>query len=285
MIKMLIKEPLLHFLILGVCIYGASVMWGNNTVQSQQIDVSEGQIKHLATLYRKTWQRPPTQEELNNVVQEYVLEQAAYYEGLNLGLDKNDIVIIRRVRQKLDFVAEESRPRPTVTDEVLTAFMNEHKEKFLEEPVLSLRQVYLDPKRQGDALKSNVQQLITTLKENSEQDIQLLGDRSLFKPRYENKNLTALGRVFGKPFSLACKELTTEQWHGPISSAYGVHFVYLEAKQAGRLPELSQIRSQVLLEWESDWRERSIQGYYKTLLERYPVTIHWPEPKAGMGND
>jgi hypothetical protein len=89
----ILKEPLLHFIFLGALIYLASIVLGDNTAQQQQVVVSEGKIRHLATLYKKTWQRPPTKAELERVVQEYILEQAAYYEGVNMRLAKSTLAM------------------------------------------------------------------------------------------------------------------------------------------------------------------------------------------------
>lgn len=272
----ILKEPLLHFIFLGALIYLASILLGDNTAQQQQIIVTEGKIRHLATLYEKTWQRRPTKAELENVVQEYVLEQAAYYEGVNLGLDKNDIVIIRRVHQKLDFLAEEYTSRPEATDERLSDYWQDNAEKFRLEPKLSIRQIYLDPEKQGDAINLKVQNLLTELTAQPEQNITHLGDRYLFKPFYKRQSLNELERLLGRDFAQISANLTVGKWHGPIRSSFGVHLVYVEEKQNGILPELAQIRSKVLREWENSLRQRSIKEYYQALLKRYPVTIHWP---------
>ncbi len=272
----LIKEPLLHFLVLGALLYIASMVWGNDKNQIQQIIVTEGKIKHLETLYKKTWQREPTKAELENIVQEYILEQAAYYEGVNLGLDKNDIVIVRRVRQKLDFIAEESIPLPEATDELLTTYLHENADRFHLEPTLSLRQVYLDPKKHSDTLKLDADSLLTQLLTQPNQDISIIGERYLFKPYYKDIRSTELERLLGQHFSKTINELPVGIWHGPVSSGYGVHLVYIEEKQKGVLPELSQIRSKVLREWENTLRNQSTKKYYAELLQRYPATIHWP---------
>ncbi len=272
----LIKEPLLHFLVLGVLLYIASIVWGNDQNQLQQIIVTEGKIKHLETLYKKTWQREPTKAELESIVKEYVLEQAAYYEGVNLGLDKNDIVIVRRVRQKLDFIAEENTPLPEATDELLNAYLQENADRFRLEPTLSLRQIYLDPKKHSDTLKLDTAKLLEQLSKQPAQDISRLGDNYLFKPYYQKQRLTELERLLGQRFSQTINELPVGIWHGPVRSSYGVHLVFIEEKQEAVLPELSQIRSTVLREWENTVRKQATKKYYHDLLQRYPATIHWP---------
>lgn len=271
----IIKEPLLHFLLLGGLLYIASMLWGSNN-QAQEIIVSEGKIKHLSTLYEKTWQRKPSQQELEAVVQAYVLEQAAYYEGVSLGLDKNDIVITRRIRQKIDFIAEESISSPQVTDEILANYLKNYADKFRIEPKLTLRQIYLDPKKYGNKLEQKVATLLSQLQNNPEQDITAIGERYLFSPLYQQQTISQLNREFGQGFVQKTSQLSTGKWHAPVYSSYGTHLIYIEENASGELPELAQIRSSVLREWENSLRQQAIKQYYDELLTRYPVSIQWP---------
>ena len=49
--------------------------------------------------------RPPT--ELDHLIESYVHDEILYREGVALGLDRDDIVVKRRVRQKIEVMAEE----------------------------------------------------------------------------------------------------------------------------------------------------------------------------------
>lgn len=280
MVAKVLREPLLHFMVLGALIYLGAVVLNDQEVQEQQIVVSSGKIKQLTTLYTKTWQRPPSDQELANVVQEYVLEQAAYYQGVQLGLDKNDIVITRRVRQKLDFIAEEHIARPTMTDEILTAYLHNNGDKFRLESSLSFKQVYLNPQRHGDSLANEVQQLLTQLTKAPTQNINQIGDRYLFKSSYPLQQHSRLQAIFGKNFIETLEQLTPGSWHGPVYSSFGSHLVYIEQKQPGKLPVLAQIKTKVIKEWQNSQRQQSVKQYYRELLSRYPVTIEWPDEEA-----
>ena len=278
----ILKEPLFHFLILGALLYFASIVFGNKSEQMQTIIVSEGKINQLSTLYKKTWQRAPTLKELENVVDEYVLEQAAYLEGIKLGLDKNDIVIVRRVHQKLDFLAEEDTPLPEASDAVLLAYLHDHAKKFRSEAVYSIRQIYFDPNNRTGSLNQKYRQILNVLQQNPDQDISSLGDRYVFKPAYKNIGLSQIQGIFGKKFAKEVNQSSLGLWLGPIQSGFGIHLVYIDEKQVGRLPALDKIRRQVLNEWENDFKVKSAQHYYDELLKRYPVIIHWPEKNDSL---
>lgn len=275
-ISKLLKEPLFHFIILGGLLYLASVMSGYDDAQTQRIVVSEGQIRHLATLYKKTWQRKPTREELQALIQEYIKGQAAYYEGMSMGLEKDDVVVTRRLRQKVDFIAEESLERPAVTDDVLQAYLQKNPDKFLAEPTLSIRQVYFEPGYQGSTAVAKIEKVLAELIKNPDEAIEELGQRYVFKPYYINQSLTGLKHVFGKDFVDALLKAKTGVWTGPFKSSFGSHLAYIDKKQEAYLPELSIIYDKVFNEWQNSLREQSLDLYYAELLKRYPATVHWP---------
>lgn len=280
MIKKIIKEPLFHFLCLGGLIFFISELWRGDTQSTEQIVVSEGKIKHISNLFEKTWQRKPSSQELKDVVQEYVLEQAAYREGVRLGLDKNDIVIVRRVHQKVDFIAEKNTTLPYATDDLLAAYLKDNADKFRLENRLSLKQVYFDPKKHGNNIQDNLTSTLATLIKKPKKNINELGERYLFKPSYPNKRLSELNNIFGNKFVNAIENLPENTWQGPVLSGFGMHLVYIEDKQVGELPTLDQIHSKVLREWQNSLREQSHKQYYDELLKRYPAVIHWPEQKT-----
>ena len=111
--KRLLKEPLLHFLLLGAAIFiayrlvAARQRLGGNGRRDRRA------VEHLAAGFEKTWQRPPTDEELKGLIDDWVREEIATREALALGLDKDDTVIRRRLRQKLEFVSDDALPRPS----------------------------------------------------------------------------------------------------------------------------------------------------------------------------
>ena len=94
-----LKEPLLHFLVLGGLIF---LIYGMVSQQrsEQEIFISAGQQETLINTFTRTWQRPPTAVEFKGLLDDYVREEIAYREGTAMGLDDNDVIIRRRLRQR-----------------------------------------------------------------------------------------------------------------------------------------------------------------------------------------
>ena len=106
----MLKEPLLHFLLLGAGLfiaYGMTQKTGSNS-EPGKIVVTQRQVENLVAVFAKTWQRPPTPEELAGLVRDRVREEVYCREAMALGLDEDDTIIRRRLRQKM----MRHRPKP-----------------------------------------------------------------------------------------------------------------------------------------------------------------------------
>ncbi len=141
--KRWLSEPLIHFLLLGALIFVAynALAPDEGRDDDTRIVVSQGQQEHLVTAFSRTWQRPPTQEEFNGLVDDWIREEIAYREGLAMGLDTGDLIIRRRLRQKLELLAEDVISLDEPTDEVLQAYLDENTDDYRLEPRYSLRQI------------------------------------------------------------------------------------------------------------------------------------------------
>ena len=128
MIRRWLREPLVHFLALGALLFALSHWRGG--AGSNRIVITPGQIDSLVAIFARTWQRPPTEEELKGLVDDYVRDELATREGLAIGLDRDDTVIRRRLRQKLEFLVEDSPDAAPVTDAELQAWLEQHPDQY-----------------------------------------------------------------------------------------------------------------------------------------------------------
>jgi PPIC-type PPIASE domain len=282
--KRMMHEPLLHFLLLGAALFVAFGFLRDDGVPHQkQIVVSAGKIEHLAALFARTWQRPATREELEGLINDFIREEAAYREGLALGLDRDDTIIRRRLRQKLDFIAEDLASQVEPTEADLTAYLVAHPEDFRTAPRLSFRQVYVNPEQRRHGLDSDVRALVMALNSDPSADAGGLGDRLQLEHGYANISTRDIARLFGAPFAEAIVALPPGTWQGPILSGYGVHLVIVDERHDGRLPERDAVRDAVRREWENARRQERMEQFYRHLLEKYTIIVE--RPTAGGKDD
>lgn len=266
-------EPLVHFLVIGALLF-VVFAWLGDGRGSSRIVITPGQIDTITANFARTWQRPPTEPELKGQLDEYIREEIAIREATALGLDRDDTVIRRRLRQKLEFVAEDSIDAAPPTDADLQAWLDAHPDTFRLEPEIAFRQVYLDPERRGAAAEDDARRLREKLASaGSDTTVESLGDSVMLPHDVPRSTRTDVAQQFGAEFAAGILTVATRQWVGPVRSNYGVHVVYVQERQDARLPALADVRPLVEREFTADRRRRQLETMYAQLLQRYEVVV------------
>jgi hypothetical protein len=277
----IIREPLFHFLLLGAAIFAVyNVATRHKSDKPGQILVTQGTIENLVTGFTRTWQRPPTEEELQGLVRDYIREEAAYREALALGLDQDDMIVRRRLQQKLEFLSDDLATRTEPSDAELQSFLQAHIGLFQPEPLFSFRQIYFNPQLHGGNLHHDIARALEDLERaGSRANRSDLGDPFLLERSFENISLSDVKRTFGDQFASALVALPIGRWRGPIDSGYGTHLVFVAQRSEGRPPALDEVRDQVRREWLDAKRKEVTDNFYQAILSRYKVRIELPEEK------
>lgn len=279
--KSLLREPLLHFLVLGGLLFLWSELRGEARADASRLVVSAGQIEHLATTFAATWQRPPTAEELALLVRDHVREELACREALLLGLEQDDTIVRRRLRQKLEFLVGDLAAQQAPSEAELAAFLAAHPDAFREPPTFTFRHVYLAEERHGEELEADARALLARLAAG--EDPATLGDPSLLPAEFAAITAEELDALFGPGFAQALEGLALERFDGPVASSYGLHLVRLAAREPGRLPPLAEVRAEVEEEWLAERRAAELEEFYRRLEERQEIHVESPsaaEPEA-----
>jgi hypothetical protein len=129
--KRLIREPFLHFLLLGVLIFIAHRFLSKRVDDGpQRIVITQGQTTSIIVGFSRTWQRPPTREELEGLIRDRVREEVYYREALAMGLDWDGPIIRCRLQQKLEFVTDDIAAVAEPTDAELADYLKTHAARF-----------------------------------------------------------------------------------------------------------------------------------------------------------
>jgi hypothetical protein len=266
----LLREPLLHFVLLGGLLFAIFGRGGSDAGEAdRQIVVSDADIDRLAAAFSRTWHRPPDAEEQQAQIQDYIREEVLYRTALGLGLDKDDTIIRRRLRQKMEFLLEDTVPPPRETE--LRTYFQAHPEKFRTEPRISFRQVFIS-KRRGGTAEADAQRILARLVAGSagaEDD----GDPLALGEGFSLMPLDKIVAQFGEGFAHELAEATTGRWVGPLQSAYGLHLVLVTASEPATLPPFEQVRAAVQREWFAEHRTAGQDAQFNVLLARYQVIV------------
>lgn len=270
--KKFLREPLLHFLVLGVAIfvvYGALPKRVDD--DPAKIVITQGQIEAIIIGFARTWQRPPTADELQYLIRDRVREEVYYREALALGLDKDDTIVRRRLRQKLEFLTEDTAAQTLPTEDDLAAFLTANAEQFRTRRRWNFSHVYLNPQKHGASLGDDALQLLARLGRGV--DISAEGDPFLLGHDFANMPAEEVAKLFGDKFAKQLDGLASGKWQGPIESGYGVHLVYVDKITDGRMPALGEVRDAVVREWAEARRRQANEKRYEAMLRGYVVIV------------
>jgi hypothetical protein len=291
-----LKEPLLHFLLLGGALFflyqiidrpdneersdNLSQEEDAPRTQSKDILVTSGLIDSLVAQFDKLWKRQPTAQEKAGLIDAYVLDEIMYREALTLGLDRDDPIVRRRMRQKLEFFTADIAALAEPTTKDLTDYLKAHSESYQLDSTFTFKQVYIDTKKRGASAESDLQTLLETLRsKGTGADISEAGDRLMIKQNYHATSQRDVERMFGRTFAEGLLKVPTGEWQGPVQSGYGSHIVLVSERIAGALPSFENLRETVTRDWTEQKREESNAALYQEWRGRYTVTVEEGESK------
>lgn len=271
------REPLVHFLAIGALLFGI-YLWLNDpyaTSNSMRIEVSANDVELLHARWIKQWQRPPTERELEGLIEAHIREEVLYREALALGLDSDDTIVRRRMAQKMEFLVADVAV-PTEPDEAeLRAYFETKQEHYREPVTLSFTHVYFNPDQRGPSTQTDAEAELDRLQAAKQPPRRTrdLGDRFMLADEYVEKSAPDIARDFGKAFAQRLVELEPGTWQGPVASGYGLHLVYISDRTESRLPDFAVVRERVKNDFLIDKRREVNDLAYQRLRERYDIVI------------
>jgi hypothetical protein len=245
----------------------------------EKIVVSASRIANLGDGFARTWRRQPNEQELQGLIEDYIRDEVFYREGRAAGLDRDDVIIRRRVRQKMEFLADDmSGPEPS--DEQLTAYLASNPERFRTEDQLTFHQVFVSATRRANTIESDSKEIASILAADGDVDATGLGDPFLLGEEFRDVSPSKVTSIFGESFAKQISTMEKGRWQGPISSSFGQHFVFISERVSGNLPALDDVRPSVRREWANALRLEGEQKLYVSLRDRYEIVVEVPRTKA-----
>jgi hypothetical protein len=208
---------------------------------------------------------------LNHLIESYVHDEVLYREGVKLGLERDDIVVKRRVRQKIEMIAEEDASTPAPTDADLSAYLTVNQARFVQPAMLTFEQVFLGRPTSGPGVVHAVAVTREGLRRGT--DPETLGEPTLLPYRMTLTPADLVARDFGAAFAAALEKVPVGEWVGPIDSSFGAHYVRVSERTPAVTPQLTAVRDHVVREWENERRQRARDDAYTKMRSEYQVSI------------
>ncbi len=269
-LRRLAREPLVHFLILGAVLFAAIGIMRELRRPTIRLDAQE--LNQLASYWELQMQRPPTKAELAGLIQDRIDEELMAREALRLGLDKDDMIVRRRLAQKMAFASEDLAAAKEPSEAELRSFYAATRAQYAQPARLALRQVFFSRDRIGESADHAAALARAELAGGRA----AAGDPSLLPSSYADVSLDELSRDFGKEFAAAASGAAIGEWTGPIASPYGLHLLMVESRREQEVPAFHVVRAEVREAWLAEARRKANRAYLDRLRARYRVHIAKP---------
>jgi peptidyl-prolyl cis-trans isomerase C len=277
--RRILREPLLHFLLLGGLIFAfmTEAAPPGSAETLNKIVISSAEIDRMSVAWAQRWQRPPSEAELAGLISEAVREQVLYREALAIGLDRDDTVVRRHLRQKYEFVTQDLAYDTNPDDATLRAFYEAQGDRYTQSDRISFSHILFSPTRRGpSAMEDAVQALADLQSATGPQASETLGDATSLPSGFDRLDAQQVEALFGPDFSAAVRGQETGRWGGPIASSYGLHLVWISDRVVGRRLPFEDVRQRVKDDWIYKQRIAANDAVYRKLLERYDVIVEKP---------
>jgi peptidyl-prolyl cis-trans isomerase C len=271
------REPLIQFLIIGACIYGAYALFGApvDGATDETIVVDAKRIDGFIGDWQRRWNRPPTRQELEGMINAFVREDILYRQAVAMGLDTDDPITRRRMAQKLEFLTNDIASLKEPEDGELEKYFQANMQTYRDPDLITFSHVFLDPDRHAAATLDDAAALLAQLQAAGKPDPATLvaGDRFMLQSYYPDVSEFDIRREFGTGFSQALMKLEPGKWHGPVLSGYGAHLVYIYAVRKAPPPIFEDVRNDVLANWQAEQQKQFNLDFFENLKARYKIVV------------
>jgi hypothetical protein len=281
-----LREPLIHFFVLGLVVFGLHGVLEKKPEAAEDpflVEVTSADIEWFRTMWRKRMGREPTVEELRGTVNQLIREQILSREAVSIGLDEGDMVVRRRLAQKMDFLFKDLSEITEPSDGELQAYLQEKRSNYEIPALVTFTHVYFNMDKRGEERAAEaVRRLVKKLAASKgvPPEVSALGDPFLLPSSYSEWALLDIRSEFGTQFAKTVGEQRPRTWQGPVVSGYGLHAVYVHERTDAKLPNFIDLREKLRADWMAE-RQREIarkayeklRGRYRVLLEGMPYDL------------
>ena len=277
-----IREPLVQFLAIAFVLFAANsfIRGPQRQMAGELVTISEGRVQQIADSYRLLSGRMPSRAELQALVEDFIDEEVDYREAVAMGLDADDTIVRRRMRQKLEFLAEDADASVEPDDRQLATWLAQHAADYKLPARISFRHVLASSDTRGERASADAESFLSALRSGANPE--KLGDASMLPSALPFTTEKGVAVLFGEAFASSVFEHGDGEWFGPVASPLGVHNVLIVSREPASDPTLDQVRDRLRSDWIESRRMAARDKFHDRLRQRYQTVVEWPEPYASQ---
>jgi len=272
-----LREPLLHFLVAGALLF-AAYGWLNRGTDaeglsaSRALHITAAEVEWLKQSWARRWHRPPSEVELKGIVSDHLRERLLEREARSLGLDENDLVVRRRLAQKMEFLFSDAVQLAAPSEAVLRRLYAANADRFQSPVQISFTHVYFNRDRRGARADADAAAALEALSRSDARAAEL-GDRFLLEREFVDADEQAVARVLGRDFAHRVFALAPGGWQGPIESGYGLHLVRVTDRRPAQSLAFEAVQDELREIWQREQEAVARERYFAALLQKYDVVV------------
>ena len=255
-----LREPLLHFVLLGGVLFGIDHFVLGRADDPRTIVLGAEVDREARQVFKAARAREPSAGELKALRQVWLDNEVLYREGLALRVDQGDTAIRERVIFKSLSIVEANLRRPAVDDSLLRAWFEQQRARYDEPARFDFQEAALA----GEASEATVRAFADALNAG------MPGDAKAGLRVFKGRPQANLVQSYGAAFAAALAAAPTGQWQA-LATRDGWRAMRLDAVSAARPARFEALRG-VLLQ---DWTDATMAGLrtaaVRTLAQKYRV--------------
>jgi peptidyl-prolyl cis-trans isomerase C len=270
----ILKEPLLHFLLLGVLLFAVNAWRTGRRAEAgvtARVEVTAAVIERLRAGYERQFGQKPDETELRGLITAHIREEVLSREALALGLDRDDTIVRRRLAQKMEFLTDDLAVAAEPDAAALGRFFETNAARYARPARVSFRHVYFSREKRGAGADATAREALAALAKGAS-DAEM-GDAFLHGFEFAERGPEDLTALFGPEFAMRLSALPVSAWSGPISSSYGLHLVRVEARSEPKAASLVEVRTTVVRDFQEERRQAANREVFERLKQRYEITV------------
>lgn len=266
----MLREPLVHFLVLGTALFLVQ-RWVAPPAAAREIVVSAAALQGMRQDFKRRTGREPSATDEAGFVDRYLDDEVLVREALGLGLDRGDIIVRRRLLQKMEFLLETSELVPEPTEAELGAFVQAHAERYATPARVSFTHVLVSTALHPTDAGAVATSLRTALEGGA--DPATVGDPFIRGREIRLHTQPELGAIFGPPFAAEVMQLPAGAWSAPVRSSFGWHLVRVSEQRPGAAAAVADVRERALVDWRAAQRGEVDRAARQRLRARYTIRV------------
>ena len=245
----------------------------NTGNDSGRITFTEVDVEQVRARHARTWNRPPTPEELRKAMEQYVREEILYREALAREFDRNDPTVRMAMVRKVMMLGTARADATEPSDKELQAYFALRQERYRIPAVVDLLQVFVSMDKRGGKASADAKRILDELRKRDPraEELGAYGDSIMLAHMNADMSEQDLDRTFGYGFGAAVVALTVGQWAGPIESGYGLHLVKVLKRQDAAIPNWTDVRHKLITDMQFEARKAAEDQLYAEIAPRYQI--------------